>query len=206
MGATRVIMALAALGIGAGACMAVALSPSFAPYRDRAKDRRDQQPEIVFDQGESGASHRRLAYADEQADNGFSIQEGPREGTIVLQLPRWAEQTGSWLGFGRRALDELHEWQEPQQRAVEDHHDYAREPSRRDYQPTPWNLDRTEPDRPSRQEDGLDARPKPRPEAQGTSQTSAIDSIVAQTLDAASVAARRANEAAQDARAAEDPQ
>lgn len=107
MGATRLITTLAILGIGAGAYLAVTATPSFAPYEKR----RNSLPVVIAEPSAPAADLARPARDEE--DSGFRVSPDWQQGTVVLELPQWAQETGRWYDFGRRAMDELGAWTQP---------------------------------------------------------------------------------------------
>jgi len=114
MGAVRLAVTMAVIGVAAGACAAVAMMPAFAPFRER--DRRSEQPAIVFDRANEPSSGQAYADAGRQRtelDSSFAITPGPRDGTVVLELPRWANEAKDWVGVGERALGAWRSWSRP---------------------------------------------------------------------------------------------
>jgi hypothetical protein len=187
MGAVRLAVTMAVIGVAAGACAAVAMMPAFAPFRER--DRRSEQPAIVFDRGNEPSSGQAYADAGRQrteADSSLAITPGPRDGTVVLELPRWANEAKDWVGVGERALGAWRSWSRP---------DVASEPNadatERYVRPTPRYGGPSE-DRGYDAPAYRDGRPRAEPPAYRENDEAAYE------------AAQRARDAARDAREAED--
>lgn len=100
MGAMRLMFSLGVVGIAAGAYLAFATVPSFAPYQDR----RASAPVVLSEPIQGDRQGYDLAPpAAEQRDDGVRLRPDFAQGTLVLELPRWAQETGSWIALGRQA-------------------------------------------------------------------------------------------------------
>jgi len=194
MGAVRLAVTMAVIGVAAGACAAVAMMPAFAPFRER--DRRSEQPAIVFDRGNEPSSGQAYADAGRQRtepDSSFAVTPGPRDGTVVLELPRWANEAKDWVGVGERALEAWRSWSRP---------DVASEPNadatERYVRPTPRYGGPSE-DRGYEAPPYRDDRPRAEPPAYRENDEAAYEAA-----RRAREAARNARDAARDAREAED--
>lgn len=109
MGATRMVMAMAVLAIGAGAFLAVSTIPALEPYR--IAKREGSAPLVAARDSEQDV--RQLPEYGVPPPNGSSGQTprpGMQDQSQVLELPRWVEDGGEWLVVGRRAW---RDWVEP---------------------------------------------------------------------------------------------
>jgi len=107
MGAARLVVTVAVLGIAAGTLLASTVLPAFSPYRDSSRDRREDQPRVVQAAPIDGAAYE---LASPPEPDGIRIELGPREGTFVVQLPSWAQEPAEWVAFGQRAAREWQAW------------------------------------------------------------------------------------------------
>lgn len=107
MGAARMVVTVAVLGIAAGTLLASTVLPAFSPYRDSSRDRREDQPRVVQAAPIDGAAYE---LASPPEPDGIRIELGPREGTFVVQLPSWAQEPAEWVAFGQRAAREWQAW------------------------------------------------------------------------------------------------
>jgi hypothetical protein len=144
MGAARVVISLAALGIAAGAYLAVATMPSFAPYEQRPRTAPPILPAPTLDPGQDSAFAQGPGYAlppaydssDESydpADDGYGssndgydlLPQPPRESDV----PRFAygPQRGTVILELPRWVDDGGEWMELGRRALREWSGRARE-------------------------------------------------------------------------------
>jgi hypothetical protein len=103
MSAVRMVL-MGVVGVGAGAFVALSTTPSFAPYRERSASRPYQ------DESEGGRAYAQ-AYASREhgapePERDLGVRLGDERGTLVLELPGWAGDTVEWMGFGRRVWDD----------------------------------------------------------------------------------------------------
>jgi len=96
MGAVRWVFTVGIIGMAAGAALAVATIPAFAPYADR--ERRDTSDSEAED------------YATTARERHFNVEPGPRSGSVTLDVPGWVESAAGWIALGRRAMDEWSDW------------------------------------------------------------------------------------------------
>ncbi|WP_159873031.1 hypothetical protein [Novosphingobium sp. 9U] len=96
------MFSLGVVGIAAGAYLAFATVPSFAPYQDR----RASAPVVLSQPIQGDRQNADLAAPAEERGNGVRLRPDFEQGTLVLELPRWAQETGSWFALGRRALQD----------------------------------------------------------------------------------------------------
>ena len=144
MRAASVVMTLGIVAVGAGAFLAVATTPAFAPYVQQVSGKRGPRevlPGIYRPEPEAPSYVSGLTGPDDTAPNvdaesGFRVRPGAQQGTIVLEMPRWAGETQAWVESGRRAWQSWQglvepgwvepEWDAPRQRSDPDAPDYGR--------------------------------------------------------------------------------
>lgn len=108
MRAISMVMILGVVAVGAGAILAVATTPAFTPYAKRGVEQRT--PLVAVTGKDQIPAYFPEADAPESDDAyGFRIRPGFQQGTIVLELPRWAGETQAWMERGRRAW---HDWRD----------------------------------------------------------------------------------------------
>lgn len=110
MGAARMMFSLGVVGVAAGAYLAFATVPSFAPYRDR----RATAPVVLSQPIQGDRQTADLSAPSQERGDGLRLRPDFEQGTLVVELPRWAQETGSWYAFGRRALQDWNGWIDPQ--------------------------------------------------------------------------------------------
>ncbi|MBB4857493.1 hypothetical protein HNO88_000800 [Novosphingobium chloroacetimidivorans] len=135
------IFSLGVIGAAAGAYLAFATVPSFAPYRDR----RASAPVVLSQPIQGDAQAPDLAPSADTRDDGLRVRPDFEHGTLVVELPRWAQDTGSWIAFGQRTLrhwsgsidpgsDSERGWEDRAPRGAQ-----RREEDDRDYAPERWS-------------------------------------------------------------------
>lgn len=193
MGAARLAVTMGLVGVAAGAVLAVATVPVFKPYLDRPVDR--SVPVVVLSQDDFGNRQDRQSWSDDNGSQGdVRVRSGPQQGTLVLELPTWAAETGEWLAFGDRALRTWDEWTDPLAADRSEDRPYGllprvqrwlEEEGRSDTGPERW-------------------APRQAPRSFDDTDASADQQFPDRWSDTASRAAERAREAARDVLAAED--
>lgn len=173
MGATRLALTMGVVGLAGGAVLAMATVPSLRSYQD-------------------GESRPIVEYEREirAADDAWRIAAGPRDGTIVLGVPSWAESAAEWLAVGQRAMATWRIWFAPDERDLELERSGSWETRLAERREQARYADREE-----RSRDELPARP--------VADDAGADPLARIVDDAAAEAAANALDAAQDVLAIE---
>ncbi len=112
MGTARVMVSLAAMGVAAGAYLAVATIPAIAPYLQ------ERRPAPIILAGPENSAGQLATRPESMPDDGFSIRPGPVDGSLAIDLPEWTGRPLALMDMGRRVMDEWRSWtgraEEPQ--------------------------------------------------------------------------------------------
>lgn len=220
------------IGGAAGAVLAVATVPAFAPYKERESHRPASVTQAsTMEPPVQEPGHDFAPQAVPQGSLGaLDVFPGEQDGTIVLELPQWTHDGMKWMLLARRAMREWHDMTAPDDHAAQDYYREEERPGPRHrwrYEPSygydaphgsaPRDRDFDEnsyarPERPQPPvEPGFRPAPQVPPSAfdrafpPGPSARGSMDREIPKPDrdDAAATAARRAREAAQDVLSAE---
>ncbi|MET1754305.1 hypothetical protein ABVV53_02335 [Novosphingobium sp. RD2P27] len=134
MGAARVVLTMAVIGGAAGAVLAVATVPAFAPYESRSTPR----PAPVIEASTTAPEAQEPAYdlvprtAPESPFGELDVIPELQDGTVVVEVPQWTREGMEWMLFARRAMREWRDMAVPGEDEAQGYFDGEQRSSQRD--------------------------------------------------------------------------